>query len=166
MSKFGALVLIIVLLAAIFYVYNLNTSSIGAKIDKLKLKYTIGDSAPPEKILLFSQDLSKLAGQAKDEDKKRLEFEAKYWLAAGTAKELAGKLGTGDNYSYKCTKDAKDMKQNLKEAKESLESAKQYFELVKGQYSNVDQKDFSSRMSNVEYSLQLSEDLLFVFCPE
>ena len=152
MSKFGAFLLVLILFGAIAYVYTLNTQSIGAKIDKLKFKYSIGESAPPEKILLFSQDLSNLAASAKDEDKKRVEFEAKFWLAAGTAKKLAGKLGTGDNYANKCDSEAKDMKKDLMKAKEGLESAKQDFELVKGQYSNVDQKDFLAKMSNIEYS--------------
>jgi len=146
MSKFGALVLIIILLGAVFYVYNQNVNNIGVKIDKLKLKYTIGEGASADKILLFSEDLSKMAKDSSNVDKKRLEFESKFWYSAGLAKEVSSKLGTGDNYSYKCDSEVSTMKTQIKTAIQGLKEAKLEYELIKPEYTNLEQKDFEARL--------------------
>jgi len=166
MSKLGAFLIIVLLFGAIFYVYDLNTNNVGVKIEKLKLKYTIGDNASPEKILSFSDDLSTLANSATSTDKKRLVFESKLWSATGTAKDVAGKLGSGDNFADNCKTEVPQMKTQVKNAMQDLQEAKTDFELIKTQYSNVDQQDLVSRFSNVEYSLGVSEDILYIFCPQ
>jgi hypothetical protein len=166
MSKFIAFVAIVVLLGAIFYVYDLNTHNAGVKIDKLKLKYTIGENATSEKMISFSQDLSSIAGDYKDKDKTQMLFESNFWNATGLAKETANYLSVQENYADNCTTSVKDMKENVKTAKQNLNDSKIQFELIKDNYSNVAQDDYYSRFSSVEYSLQVSEDLLYVFCPE
>lgn len=166
MSKFIAFVAIVVLLGAIFYVYDMNTNNAGVKIDKLKLKYTIGENASPDKMISFSEDLSNLANDFKDSDKAQMLFESKFWNSTGLAKETAFYLSDGDNYSDNCADTVKDMKEKVKIAKQNLNDAKIQFELIKDKYSNVEQQDFYSRFSGVEYSLQVSEDLLYVFCPQ
>ncbi len=165
MSKFGALVLILVLFGAIFYVYNQNVNNVGVKIDKLKLKYTIDEGATPEKLLLFSENLSQLALSSTNTDKKRLEFEAKFWNATGLAKDVAGKLNTGENFTDNCTNEVPTMKTDVKNAQQALNESKLEFELIKDQYTNVEQKDFESRFDNITYSLTASENLLYIFCP-
>lgn len=166
MSKFLALIIIILLFGAIFYVYNVNTNNVGVKIEKLKLKYTIGENASSDQILLFSKDLSKMAKTATNSDKKRLVFESKLWSATGIAKNLAGILESGDNFADNCNTNVPSLKQQLKQGLADLKEAKQDYELVKTQYSNVEQKDLESRFSTVEYSLSMSDDLLYIFCPE
>lgn len=165
MSKFGALVLIIILFGAIFYVYNQNVNNVGVKIDKLKLKYTIDEGAAPEKILLFSENLSDMALNSSNVDKKRLEFEAKFWKSTGLAKTVAGALNSGENLTDNCNDSVKDMKLQVASAKSDLLSAKSEYELIKKEYTNLEQKDFESRFDNINYSLTASENLLYIFCP-
>jgi len=166
MSKFLAFVVIVVLLGAIFYVYDLNANNAGVKIDKLKLKYTIGNNTSPEKMISFSQDLSNVAADYKNADKTQILFESKFWYAAGIAKEIAFELSSGDNFSDNCSNDVKDMKANIVTAKQSINDAKIQFEQIKDKYSNVEQQDVYNRFSGIEYSLQVNEDLLYIFCPQ
>lgn len=165
MSKFGALLLVIIILGLVFYVYNTNINDVGVKIEKLKLKYTIGENASAEKILLFSEDLMQLAENSKDKDKKRLVFESKLWYAAGTAKKVAEILGTGENFTDNCADEMKEIKKQIESAKKSLAEAKEEFDLIKDLYTTVEQKDFAVRFSNVEYSLTTSENIAYIFCP-
>jgi hypothetical protein len=166
MSKLIAVIFVIILFGAIFYVYNQNVNDIGVKIDKLKLKYTIGDGASAEKILLFSNDLSTMAQNSSKADKKRLEFESKFWNVAGIAKEVATTVGNGDNYAYKCNSDIAKMKTQIKTAEQIMKDAKVGYELIKDQYTNLEQKEFESQFVNINYSLTSSENILFIFCPQ
>jgi hypothetical protein len=94
MSKIFTILIIILLLGAVYYVYDTNTNNVGMKIDKLKLKYTLEDNASPESILLFSQELSSLSKEETDLDKSRLEFESSFWLALGNVKDLTWKINS------------------------------------------------------------------------
>lgn len=165
MSKFGAFLIIILLFGAIFYIYDRNTNDVGVKVDKLKLRYTIGENASPEKILQFSQDLSDLANQSNDVDKKQLLFESNLWFSTGISKEIALELSKDEKLTDNCLDTVLEMKNKIKDAKQSLIDAKLEYELIKANYTNVQQQDYDSRFSSIEYSLQLSEDLLFINCP-
>lgn len=166
MSKFVAFLMILILFGAVFYVYDLNTNDVGVKIDKLKLKYTIGENASPDKMLQFSQDLSDLATNSKDLDKKKLLFESKLWTAIGLSKEVALKIGSGENLTDNCNDLVLDLQNKIVIAKQSLTNAKTDFEFIKSNYTNVEQQDYNARFSNIEYSLQLSDDVLFITCPK
>lgn len=166
MGKFFAVLLIIVLFVGIYYIYDINARDVGVKIDKLKLKYTIGENAPPEKILLFANELDKLSLNAENKDKKVLFFEANYWKAVGVAKEVSAVIGSADIGIIECGTDDITMKNKLADAQVNLKTAKTEYELIKSHYSNVGQQDFEAKLENLQYSLDMSENLIFILCPQ
>ncbi len=165
MSKIFAVFFVLILCGAIFYIYNLNTSNVGVQIDKLKVKYTIGYDASPEKILLFSEDLSNLSKTKTDLDKKRLEFESKLWSGIGYGKEISTLFIEKKNLTDNCDDLIKDAKQKIVLGKENIESAKKEFLIVKDLYNNVEQEEITAKIDNVIYSLAISEDLAYINCP-
>jgi len=166
MSRLFAILFVVILFGAIFYVYDMNASDPGVKIEKLKLKYTIGDNASPDKILSFSEDLYNLSRDSQDLEKMRYEFESSLWEATGIAKDIAGELNTGYNFADNCLDDSKEMLIRLTKAKQSLENAKALFDNVSSEYTNIEIQDLEYRFSNVEYSINVSSDILFIYCPE
>ena len=131
------------------------------KIDKLKLKYTLEENASPESILLFSQELSDLSKSEKDLDKSRLEFESKFWLALANSKELTWKINLYKSLEAYCDAEVKDLKNLASVAKSNLNVAKQKYVLAEKAYNNLEKQDFV-KIENVEYNLQVNEDLLYL----
>jgi hypothetical protein len=166
MSKIFTILIIILLLGAVYYVYDTNTNNVGMKIDKLKLKYTLEDNASPESILLFSQELSSLSKEETDLDKSRLEFESSFWLALGNVKDLTWKINSYKSLEAYCDAEVKDFKNLANIAKSNLNIAKQKYLVAQTAYDNLQKQDFELKLENVEYNLQVNEDLLYIYCPE
>lgn len=166
MAKIIAFLFLIIVLAGIFYVYYVNTTDVGIQVEKIKLKYSIGDTTSPEQILLFASELDKLSLGAKDLDKARLLFESNFWNSVGLSKSVADVLGSSDIGILQCGKDDKSLKEKISEGKQSLADAKEDFESAKTQYTNTEQKEFEVKLENIDYSLFVSENVIFTLCPK
>lgn len=166
MSKFFTILIIILLLGAVYYIYDANTNNLGMKIDKLKVKYSLEDNASPESILLFSQDLSKLSKEEKDLDKQRLEFESSYWLALSNLKDLTWKMNSYKSLESYCDSEVKEFKILASITKTNLDIAQEKYLAINHVYDNLKKQDYQSRFDNMEYNLQINEDLLYIYCPE
>ncbi len=166
MAKILAFLFLIIVLAGIFYVYYVNTTNVGIQVEKIKLKYAIGDATSPEQILLFASELDKLSLGAKDLDKVRLLFESNFWNAVGLSKSVADVLGSSDIGILQCGKDDKSLKEKISQGKQSLADAKEYFESAKTAYTNTEQKEFEVKLENIDYSLFVSENVIYTLCPK
>lgn len=166
MSKFFTFLIIILLLGAVYYIYDSNTNNVGMKIEKLKLKHTLEDNASPESILLFAQDLSRLSKEQKDLDKVRLEFEASFWLTLSNIKDLTWKINSYKSLEAYCDSEVKDFKNLANIATSNLNISKQKYLLAQNAYDNLQKKDFELKFENMIYNLQVNEDLLYIYCPE
>jgi hypothetical protein len=51
-------------------------------------------------------------------------------------------------------------------AKSNLNIAKQKYLVAQTAYDNLQKQDFELKLENVEYNLQVNEDLLYIYCPE
>jgi hypothetical protein len=166
MSKFFTVLIILLLLGAVYYIYDANTNNVGMKIDKLKVKYTIENNASPESILLFSQELSSLSNKEQDLDKQRLEFEASFWLVLSNVKDLTWKINSYKSLEAYCDTEVKDLKKLALISKSNLVIAKENFAAISSVYDNLQKQDFELKFDNIEYNLQVNEDLLYIYCPE
>ncbi len=166
MAKVIAFLFLIIVLAGIFYVYYTNTTDVGIQVEKIKLKYSIGDATAPEQILLFASELDKLSLSAKDQDKMRLLFESNFWNSVGLSKSVAEVLGSAEIGVLQCGKDDKSIKEKVANAKQSIVDAKEDFKLIKTSYTNTEQKEFEVKIENIEYSIFVSENVIFTLCPK
>jgi len=165
MSKFGAFIILLILIGVVGYIYYQNTNDIGVKIEKLKLRYAISPASDPESIMSFSEAMGDLSVTTAKQ-RQQVEFEKNYWSTVSINKAIT-KYMTNDGLFGKDCKDTEFSRivKNAETAKTNFNTTSTLYDYAKNTYNISKQKDWENKLDALAYAIQVNYDVLYTICP-
>ena len=167
MKKTVAFIILIVLIVVVGTIYYQNSSDVGVKIDRLKLKHAITSNSTPESLMSFSNELGAIKTEAGLESN-LVSFEKNYWGSVSLNKKGANFLTRREGlFGIECGKDQDfdSVVAAMNNSKTYLDSATALYSEVRDEYTVKDQEDWDLRLKSLDSSILVNSNLLFTICP-